>query len=185
MSYIYISYLLMMVLVSGLVASDVLGCDGAVLGPPVSGVCPRRPLLLRSDVPFTPEGSAQEPSADSASASSDSGLTVSPSYRPQRGQSEERDRGVHDPYVVGVLAGMRVATDEGRDYVFPRCVMDSLAMQESLGDVARRRRKRKKEDEAPELEDSADVAGGSTSSRRDDNPDGGGQGAAGEGCPLV
>ena len=175
----------MMVLVPGSVASDVLGCDGAVLGPPVSGVCPRRPLLLRSDVPFTPEGSAREPSADSASASSDSVLTVSPSYRPLRGQTGERNRGVHDPYVADVLSGMRVATDEGRGYVFPQRVMDRLAMQESLGDAAWRRCKRKKEDEAPELDDSADGTGGSTSSRRDDNPDGGGQGAAGEGCPLV
>ena len=139
--------------------------------PTGAGVSPSRPLLLRSDIPWIPEGSAREPSGGSASASSGSELTV--------------NRRVHDPYVAYVLAGMADATDEGREYVFPWRVMDRLAMQESLIDAARRRRKRKKEDEAPELDDSADVTGGSTSSRRDDNPGGGGQGAAGEGCSLV
>ena len=71
----------------GSVTSDVLGGGDAGLGPPVSGVSPHRPLLLRSDVPWTPEGSAREPSAGSASASSGSGLTVSLSYRPLRSQS--------------------------------------------------------------------------------------------------
>ena len=47
----------------GSVASDVRDSGDAGLGPPVSGVCPHRPLLLRSDVPWTPEGSAREPSA--------------------------------------------------------------------------------------------------------------------------
>ena len=144
----------------GSVASDVLGGGTAGLGPPVSGVSPHRPLLLRSDVPWTPEGSVREPGADSSSAS----------------------RRAHDPYVAYVLAGMADATEEGREYVFPQGVMDRLAVQEALIDGARRRRKRKKEDEAAELDGSADVAGGSSSSHRDDNPDGGGQGAAGRGC---
>ena len=71
----------------GSVASGVRGSDGGDLGPPVAGVSSHRPLLLRSDIPWTPEGSAREPSAGSASASSGSGLTVSPSYRPLRIQS--------------------------------------------------------------------------------------------------
>ena len=165
-----------------------LGSIGDVrddLGPPVAGVSPRRPLLLRSDVPWTPEGSGREPSADSVSASSGSGLTVSPSCRPLRSHSGESHRRVHDPYVAGVLAGMIVATDEGREYAFPQGVMDRLAMQESLSDAMRRRRKRKKEDEAPELDDTVDVPGGSSSSRRDGGSDEGGQGGASEGCPLA
>ena len=155
--------------VLGSVTRDVRGGGDAGLGPPVSGVCPHRPLLLRSDVPWTPEGSAREPSACSASASSGSGLTV--------------NRRAHDPYVVYVLAGMADATEEVREYVFPQGVMDRLAVREALSDAARQRRKRKKEDEATELDDAADGTGCSSSSRRDDDPEGGGQGAAGEGCP--
>ena len=68
----------------GSIASGVLGSGDADLGASVAGVSPRRPLLLRSDVPWTPEGSAREPSAGSASASSGSGLTVSPGYHPLR-----------------------------------------------------------------------------------------------------
>ena len=104
----------------GSVTSDVLGGGDAGLGPPVSGASPHCLLLLRSDVPWTPEGSAREPSAGSASASSGSGLTVSPSYRlfgVSRGGSNRR---VHDAYVADVLAGMAVATEEGKEYVFPR-----------------------------------------------------------------
>ena len=152
--------------VLGSVTIDVRGGGDAGLGPPVSGVSPHRPLLLRSDVPWTPEGSAREPSAGSASASSGSGLTVSPSYRPFR---------VHDAYVADVLAGMAVATEEGKEYVFPQGVMDRLAVQESLSDAAHRRRKRKM-DEAAELDDDADGTGGKPTSRRDDDPERGGPG---------
>ena len=175
----------MMVHGVGSVASDVLGCSDAGPGPPVAGVSPRRPLLLRSDIPWTPEGSAREPSADSSSASSGSGLTVSPSYRPFRSQSEGSGRRVHDSYVADVLAGMAVATDEGRKYVFPQGVMDRLAVQESLGVAVRRRRKRSREDETAELDDAGDVPGSGLSSRRDDKSDGGGHDKGGEGWPLA
>jgi hypothetical protein len=174
----------MMVHVLGSVASDVLGGSDAGLGPPLSGVNPHRPLLLRSDVLWTPEGSAREASAGSASASSGSGLTVSPSYRTLRSQSRGSSRRVHDAYVADVLKGVADATEVEREYVFPQGVMDRLAVQESLSDAAHRRRKRKM-DEAAELDDASDVMGGGRAPRRDDDPDGGGQGAAGEGCPLA
>ena len=168
----------------GSVASGVLGGGNADLGPPVAGVSPHRPLLLRSDVPWTPEGSAHEPSAGSASSNSGSGLTVSPSYHPLRSRSGGHNMRVHEAYVADVLAGVIEATEEEKEYIFPQGVMDRLAVQESLSDAAHRRRKRKM-DEAAELDDAADGTGGSSFSRRDDDPEGGGQGAAGEGCPLA
>ena len=168
----------------GLVSSDVLGGGGGGLGPSVSGVSPHRPLLLRSDVPWTPEGSARELSAGSASSSSGSGLTVSPSYHPLRSRSGGNNMRAHEAYVAAVLAGVIEATEEEKEYIFPQGVMDRLAVQESLSDAAHRRRKRKM-DEAAELDDAFDVMGGNRAPRRDDDPDGGGQGAAGEGCPLA
>ena len=169
----------------GSVASDVLGGGNADLGPPVAGVSPHRPLLLRSDVPWTPEGSAHEPSAGSASSNSGSGLTVSPSYHPLRSRSGGHNMRVHEAWVADVLAGVIEATQEEKEYIFPQGVMDRLAVQEALSSSARSRRKRRKEDEAAELDDAGDVAGSSSSSRRGDDPEGGGQGAAGEGCPLA
>ena len=166
-------------------ASDELGGGDAGLGPPVSGVCPHRPLLLRSDVPWTPEGSAREPRAGSASSSSGSGLTVSPSYHPLRTRSGGYNMRAHDAYVADVLAGVIEATEEEKEYIFPQGVMNRLAVQEALSDSARSRRKRKKEDEAAELDDAAEGTGGTSSSRRGNDPEGGGQGAAGEGCPLA
>ena len=71
----------------GSIVSGMPGGGDADLGPPFSRVSSRRPHLLRSDVPWTPEGSAHEPSADSASASSGSGKTVSPGYPLLRSQS--------------------------------------------------------------------------------------------------
>ena len=67
--------------------SGVRDSGGADPRLPVAGVSPHRPLLLRSDIPWTPEGRAREPSAGSASSSSGSGLTVSPSYHPLRSRS--------------------------------------------------------------------------------------------------
>ena len=169
----------------GSVASGVLGGGNADLGPPVAGVSPHRPLLLRSDVPWTPEGSAHEPSAGSASSNSGSGLTVSPSYHPLRSRSGGHNMRVHEAWVADVLAGVIEATEEEKEYIFPQGVMDRLAVQEALSGSARSRRKRKKEDEAAELDDAADGTGCSSSSRRDEDTEGGGQGAAGEGCPLA
>ena len=96
----------------GSVSSDVFGGGGVGLGPSVSGVSPHRPLLLRSDVPWTPEGSAREPSAGSASASSGSGLTVSPSYHPLWSQSGGSNMRAHDAYVADLLAGVIDETEE-------------------------------------------------------------------------
>jgi hypothetical protein len=155
----------------GSVSSDVRDGGDAGLGPPVSGVSPHRPLLLRSDVPWTPEGGARGPGAGAASAGSGSGLTVSPSSRPL-------------PIWSGLLAGVADAAEEEREYVVPQGVMDRLAVQESLSAAAHRRRKRKM-DEAAELDDASDDMGGTRNSRRDDDPDGGGRGAVGEGCPLA
>ena len=165
--------------------SDVLGGGDAGLGPPVAGVSSHRPLLLRSDVPWTPEGSAREPRAGSASSNSSSGLTVSPGYYPLRSRSGGHNMRVHEAWVADVLAGVIEATEEEKEYIFPQGVMDRLAVQEALSDSARARRKRKKEDEAAELDDAAEETGGTSSSRRGDDPEGGGQGAAGEGCPLA
>ena len=164
--------------------SRVLDGGDAGLGPPVAGVSSHRPLLLRSDIPWTPEGSAREPSAGSSS-SSGSGLTVSPSYHPLRSRSGGHNMRVHEAYVANVLAGVIEATEEEKEYIFPQGVMDRLAVQEALSGSARSRRKRKKEDEAAELDDAAEGTGGTSSSRRGDDPEGGGQGAAGEGCPLA
>ena len=164
---------------------DVLDGGEADLGPPAAGVSSHRPLLLRSDIPWTPEGSAREPSAGSASSNSGSGLTVSPSHHPLRSRSGGHNMRVHEAWVADVLAGVIEATEEEKEYIFPQGVMDRLAVQEALSGSARSRRKRKKEDEAAELDDSGDVAEGSFSSRRDDDPEGGGQGAAGDGCPLA
>ena len=128
----------------------------ADLGPPVAGVSPGRPLLLRSGVPWTPEGSAREPSAGSTSAISGSGLTVSPSYRPLRSRSGGYNMRAHDAYVADLRAGVIEGTEEEREYSVPQGMMDRLALQESLSDAARRRRKRKKGDEAAELDDTED-----------------------------
>ena len=143
----------------GSIASDVPGSGDADLGPPVAGVSPRRPLLLRSDVPWTPEGSAREPSAGSASASSDSGLTVSPGYHSLRSRSGGYNMRAHDAYVADLRAGVIEGTEEEKEYSMPQGMMDRLALQESLSDAARRRRKRKKEDEAAELDDSVEGTG--------------------------
>jgi hypothetical protein len=169
----------------GSVTSDVADGGDSDLGRPVADDRPRRPLLLRSDVPWTPEGSAREPSAGSASASSGSGLTVFPGYHPLRSRSGGYNMRAHDAYVADLMSGVIDATEEEKEYFFPQGVVDRLARQESLSDTARRRRKRKKEDEAAELGAAPDVTGGSSSSRRDDGPEGGGQGAAGEGCPSI
>ena len=131
------------------------------------------------------QGSAREPGAGSASASSGSGLTVSPGYHPLRSRSGGDNLRAYDAFVADLRAGVIEGTEEEREYFMPQGMMDRLAMQESLSDSARRRRKRKQEDETAELDDSADVAGSSSSSRRGDDPEGGGQGAAGEGCPLA
>ena len=90
----------------GLSVGDVLGGCGAGLGHPVAGVSPHRPLLLRSDIPWTPEGSAREPSAGSASSSLGSGLTVSPGFHPLRSRSGGHNMRVHEAYVADVLAGV-------------------------------------------------------------------------------
>ena len=91
----------------GSVSSVVRDGGDSGLDPPVSGVSPHRPLLLRSDVPWTPEGSARDPGAGAASASSGSGLTVSPSSRPLPSQSGGSGRRVHDAYATDMLAGLK------------------------------------------------------------------------------
>jgi len=95
----------------GSVSSDVLGGGGVGLGPAVLGVSPHRPLLLRSDVPWTPEGSTRELSAGSASSSSGSGLTVSPSYHPLRSRSGGNNLRAHEAYVADLRAGVIDATE--------------------------------------------------------------------------
>ena len=99
----------------GSIASGVLGSGDADLGPPDAGGIPRRPLLLRSDVPWTPEGSAREPSVGCASASSGSGLTFSPGYHPLRSRSGGYNMRAHDAYVADLRAGVIEGTEEERE----------------------------------------------------------------------
>ena len=103
----------------GSVTSDVADGGESDLGPPVADDRPRRPLLLRSGVPLTPEESAREPSAGSASASSGSGLTVSPSYHLLRSRSGGDNMRTHDDFVADLMAGVIDATEEEKEYSFP------------------------------------------------------------------
>ena len=85
---------------------------------------------------------------------------------------------VHDEYVAEVLAGVVDAAEEEKEYIFPRGVMDRLAVQEALCDATHRRRKRKM-DETAELDDAPDGTGPGHSGSRggggdEEGPSGGG-----------
>ena len=161
-------------------------CPGSVssgdaeLGLPVSAGSrsrPGRPLLLRSNIPCTPEGSACVPTTGCVAESSGSQSTRSPYYHPLRSVSGGYSQRAVNAYEAGLRAEALAAAEEEKEYVFPQGVVDRLAVQESLSDAARRRRKRSREDEAAELDD---FEGSNSASRRDDKPGGGGQGSAGE-----
>ena len=159
----------------GSVSNDVVGGGEAGLEPPVSAdsrSVPGRPLLLRSDVPCTPEGSADGPVADSVVASSGSQSTRSPFYHPLRSVSGGYSRRAVEAYEAGLRAEALAAAEEEKEYVFPQDVLDRLAVQESLSIAVRRRRKRSREDETAELDDAGDVSGSGPSFRRDDGLDG-------------
>ena len=154
---------------------------GPAVSPSVSG----RPLLLRPDVPCTPEGSAYVPGAGSVVASCESQSTMSPSYHPLRSVSGGYGRRAIGTDGSGLRAEALTAAEEEREYVFPQGVLDRLAVQESLGVAARRRRKRSREDETAELDDASCSSEGGPSSRRDDKSDGGGHDNDGAGWPLA
>ena len=120
-----------------------LGGGEADVGPPVSAgsrSSPGRPLLLRSDVPLTPEGSSDVPVEGSVDGSAGS---VSGGY----------SRRAIETYEADLRAETLAAAEEEGEYVFPQGVLDRLAVQESLSVAARRRRKRGREDETAELDD--------------------------------
>jgi hypothetical protein len=165
-------------------------CPGSVssgdadLGPPVSTVTrssPGRPLLLRSDVSWTPEGSACVPTSGCIAESSGSQSSRSPYYHPLRSVSGGYSQRAIDAYEAGLRAEARATAEEEKEYVFPQGVLDRLAVQESLSVAARRRRKRGREDETAELDDVGAVSGGWPAPHRDDDADGGGDGAGGRG----
>ena len=133
---------------------------GADVGPPVSAgsrSCSDCPLLLRSDVPWTPEGSAGGPVAGSVAESSGSQSTRSPYYHPLRSISGGYSQRAIEAYEARLRAEAIGANEDEKECVFPQRVMDRLAVQESLSDAARRGRKRSRGDESAELDDAADV----------------------------
>ena len=153
---------------------ELVSSGDADLGPPVSAgsrSSPGRPLLLRSDIPCTPEGSACVPTTGCVAESSGSQSTRSPYYHPLRSVSGGYSQRAVDAYEAGLRAEALAAAEEEKEYVFPQGVADRLAVQVSLSDAARRRRKRNREDEAPELDDAGDMSGSGPSFRRDDGPD--------------
>ena len=98
-----------MALSPGSISSDVPagGRDG--LGPPVasaSSSSPVRPLLLRSDVAWTPEDNARGPGGSSASASSRSISAISSGYVPSRGMLGERILRDYEAYMAGLRDGV-------------------------------------------------------------------------------
>jgi len=160
----------------------VLGSGGADVGPPVSAgsrSSPNRPLLLRSDVPWTPEGSAGGPVAGAVAESSGSQSTRSPYYHPLRSVSGGYSQRAIEAYEARLRAEAIGAHEDEEECVFPQRVMDRLAVQESLSEAARQRRKRSREDETAELDDAAEVARSCPATRRDDGDDGDGAGGGG------
>ncbi len=98
-----------MSLSAGSVSSDVPAGGGGGLGPPVasaSSSSPVRPLLLRSDVAWTPEDSVRRPGGSSASASSRSVSAVSSSYVPSQGMLGERILRDYGAYMAGLRDGV-------------------------------------------------------------------------------
>ncbi len=156
-----------------------LGGGGSVVGSPVSAglrSSPNRPLLLRSDVSWTPEGSAGGPIVGAVAESSGSQSTRSPYYHPLRSVSGGYSQRAVEAYEARLRAEAIGAHEDEEECVFPQRVMDRLAVQESLSEATRQRCKRSREDEAPELDD---FGRSNSASRRDDKPGGGGQGSAG------
>ena len=99
----------MMALSPGSISSDVPAGGGGGLGPPVasaSSSSPVRPLLLRSDVAWTPEDSARDLGGSSASASSRSVSAVSSGYVPSRGMLGERILRDYEAYMAGLRDGV-------------------------------------------------------------------------------
>ncbi len=99
----------MMVPSPELISSDVPAGGGDGLGPPVasaSSSSPVRPLLLRSDVAWTPEDSIRGPGGSSASASSRSVSAVSSGYVPSRGMLGERIMRDYEAYMSGLRDGV-------------------------------------------------------------------------------
>ena len=133
-----------------------VGGGEADVGPPVSvgsRSSPGRPLLLRSDHPWTPVGSSGVPVEGSVDGSAGSRSTRSPYYHPLRSVSGGYSRRAIETYEADLRAETLAAAEEEGEYVFPQGVLDRLAVQESLSVAARRRRKRGREDETAELDD--------------------------------
>jgi hypothetical protein len=102
---------------------------GADVGPPVSAAsrsCSGRPLLLRSDVPWTPEGSAGMPVGDSVDESAESQSTRSPYYHPLRNVSGGYSRRAIKAYEARLRAEAIGASEDEEECVFPQRVMIGL-----------------------------------------------------------
>ncbi len=100
------------------ISSDVPAGGGGGLGPPVasaSSSSPVRPLLLRSNVAWTPEDSARGPGGSSASASSRSVSAVSSGYVPSRGMLSERILRDYEAYMCGWRDGHDRSSYSGPD----------------------------------------------------------------------
>ncbi len=98
-----------MALSPGSISSDVPAGSRDDLGPPVasaSSSSPVRPLLLRSDVAWTPEDNARGPGSSSASASSRSISAISSGYVPSRGMLGERILRDYEAYMAGLRDGV-------------------------------------------------------------------------------
>ena len=77
------------------------------MGPPVAlSSSPVRPLFLRSDIAWTPEGDARGPGGSSASASSRSVSAVSSGYVPSRDMLGERILRDYESYMSGLRDGV-------------------------------------------------------------------------------
>ena len=107
-----------MALSPGSISSDVPAGGGGGLGPPVasaSSSSPVRPLLLRSDVAWTPEDSARGHGGNSTSASSRSVSAVSSGYVPSWGMLGERILRDYEAYTAGLRDGVGGAVDVSSD----------------------------------------------------------------------
>jgi hypothetical protein len=104
---------MMMVSCAESICSAVAGGGGG-LGPPMSSASassPVRPLLLRSDVAWTPEEGTRGPGASSASASSRSVSAVSCDYVPPQDMIGERILRDYEAYMAGLRAGVAGAME--------------------------------------------------------------------------
>jgi len=101
-----------MALCPGPISSEVPAGGGGGLGPPVASASssPVRPLLLRSDIAWTPEDSARGPGGSSTSASSRSFSAGSSGYMPSRGMLGERILRDYEAYMSGLRDGVGGAT---------------------------------------------------------------------------